>query len=148
MSNLPTAEKDSWNALDFLDHSTMLISSEVFFMSHLDSWQQNIVDYGLLRRLVHATFSSLWLYAIQCILMLSNCAIHLRFFAGMLWMLCLILLCRPLPLFLMTAITWVHDHRILWIMGCLQDYCRHCIALAALYIQSNSIYCTAAVQYI
>ena len=41
-------------------------------------------------------------------------------------------------MFLMTAITWIHGNRTLWIMGCLQHYCMHCIALAA-YMQSNPI---------
>ena len=46
-------EKDSWNAVDFLPHSTILSSSSGSFMSHLDRRQQNIVYYGLLRRPVH-----------------------------------------------------------------------------------------------
>ena len=31
----------------------------------------------------------------------------------------------------MTAMTWINGNRTLWIMGCLQDYCMHCIALAS-----------------
>ena len=80
-----------------------------------------------------ASKTSAWI--VQQLIVISNlmhscCAIHLRvgLFSGMLYIFCLILLCLPLPLY----------NRILWIMGCLQDYCMQCIALAA-FMQSNPI---------
>ena len=82
-----TSEIFRRNAVDALSHSTLPSSSvDSYDCNYLDSWQWNIVDYGVLARLLQALHSfGSFIYTIQFNLLHSCCAIYLRkgLFAGM-----------------------------------------------------------------